>query len=898
MKKSQTHITPPSWALNFFRWFCNPEYTEDIEGDLLERFEKRKEKGQSAKWLFIKEIFLLLRPGIIKSFEGSTGLNNYGILKNYMLTAYRSARKEKTFSILNIICLTIGLGACLYVGMYTVQELSYDKFHEKADRIYRINQTFIWGKIDELFGSTGPGVMKAIQSEVPEFETMTRVLTYEDVLVSIPSKNQSTVFEEGKLRSVDSTFFDVFTFPLIKGNPKTALVNPHSAVLTETIALKYFGTVDVLGEQLVITGEENEPQSYLVTGVATDVPHNSHVTFDILTSMSSVDRLKWGGDTWWWTTFVTFGVVRDDADISAVEKKVAQVPAKHLEGFLQRYRNMSYEEFIASGETWDLYIQPLLDIHLRSTNVFSRLNETGDIKSVYILNLIAGLILLLSIINFINLTTARASRRSKEVGVRKVLGTQRKSLVFQFVIESVLFCLVALIVSGILLRMLLPILNDVSGKSIDPSGFANPGIILGSLLIIILIGIVAGLYPALYLTAIKPTQAFKGDFIKGSGNNILRRSLVALQFAVSIALIASALIINKQVQHWLAMDLGFERNNIVILQRADRLGESKNSFMNELATIPSIELASLSHDTPPYVMGSHDDFFLVGEKENQAEISYWTADENFLDVYGVEVIAGKNFLPGSNNENYVMVSRSTLSAFGLSNPSDIIGRSLSSQGVALEIIGVFEDINTEIRWRQLPIAIYYNDAFRTPTGNKEISVKFKAGMSRLEINQLLVTIQEKWESFHKGLPMNYFFLDQQFESIFNPTIKFGKLMNFYAMLASIIAGLGLTGLVAYVIERKNKEIGIRKILGASVSSVLVLLTSEFGKLLLVGFFIATGVSWYLMNQWIKDFEYQTVIEPLTFILAGLAMLLMVILTLSYQTLKAARANPVKYLRDE
>lgn len=891
--------SPPKLARRFFRWFCHPDLLKYIEGDLIELFEENvKEKGiKKAKWLFTLDVLKLFRPGLIKNILGNYKMTRLGILKNYSITAFRSAKKEKSFTVLNILCLTFGFTACLYIAMYTMEELRYDSFHEKAERIYRINQTFIWGGTDKLFGSTGPAVMGAIMSEVPEFESMTRVHTVDNSLVSTISETRANAFEEEGILGADSNFFDIFTFPLLKGDPKTALINPNSIVITKSMANKYFGNEDVLGKQLIIGERENE-ETYLITGVAANIPSNSHVTFNFLLSMSSFQRLKRQSDSWWWTTFVTFGVLRSDANVEMVAKKVADVPRKYLEPFLQKYRGMSYQEFVASGESWDLYMQPLLDIHLRSTHVISRLNEVGDIKTIYTLDTVAGLILLLSIINFINLSTARSSRRAKEVGVRKVLGSSRNSLVWQFILESVLFCFVTLIISVVLIIILMPSFNSISGKEISFELMQNPTLQIITILTTIFIGILAGVYPAFYLSAIKPSKVLKGSLIHGKGGSIIRNSLVTIQFTVSIALIACSLIVNQQVLFLLDMDLGFNRENKLIIQNAERLETSLDAFQNEILTYALVDNVTFSSDTPPYVNDSDGDFFIKGNDEVTSKVSYWIIDENFVDVYGLTMIAGQNFREDLDGTKSVMLSRSLTRVFGIANPQEAINQHLIYYDYDLRIIGVFEDFNTELHWEQLPIALFYKGGFFTPSPTRELTVSFNEEISSDEIINLLADIKSKWSAFNPNAPFKYSFLDQEYKMIFEPTIKFGRLMNLYSLFAILIAGLGLTGLVAYVIERRNKEIVIRKVLGASVSSIMRLLTGEFGKLLIIGFVLATALSWYLMTLWMKDFVYQVPITIKTFLLSGLVMLVVALVTLSFQTIKASLVNPVKYLKEE
>ncbi|MEM9328107.1 MAG: ABC transporter permease [Bacteroidota bacterium] len=893
-------IQPPSGPLRLLRWFCKADYLEDIEGDLVERFEKEyAELGPSkARRKFIREVLGLLRPNLIRGISKTQKFSQLDIFKNYFKTTVRSARRELSFTLLTLLCLIIGFAASIYVGLYTKHELGFDTFHEKSDRIYRINQTYIWGDRDEQFGSTGPAVMTAIQEEIPEFETMARVLTFNDAVVTINDNNQTAMFEEGELRGADSTFFDIFTFPFIAGNPKTALKAPHSVVLTASAAKRYFGTTDILGKQMTIKDEDHE-HSYLVTGVTEDIPTNSHITFELLISNSSVRRFQWNSDTWWWTTFVTFGLLRPDADPDFVAKKVAQVPAKYLEPFLLRYQGITYEEFEASGREWNLYMQPLLDIHLSSKRVFSRLNDTGDLNMIITLVTIGLLILALSIINFINLSTARSSIRSKEVGMRKIIGTTRKSLMIQFLFESLLFCTISAMISLVLLLIFSDYLSVISGKTLDLPMLISDPLVIGVILAgIVLVSIAAGLYPAFILSSVQPIKIIKGQLVSGAKGSFIRRLLVTVQFAVSMALIASSLIIQDQVRYWLNMDFGFTKDNVIVIQNVERLTSSLDAFQSELLQYSQVKNISFSSDTPPYMNESDQEFYLSGEEE-KLQISFWFTDENFFDIYGLEIIAGRGFEKGLNNRNTVVVSRSFAEFYGITDPSEIIGRSLRYYGSNAEIVGVSEDIETEIRFKQLPIATYFEeiDSLQPYTPGRELSIQLQDQLSAAQVNELMIKMEERWSEL-SPLPLKSYFLDERYESIFETTIDFGQLINFYAMIAAILAGLGLMGLVAYVIERKNKEIGIRKVLGASRSSVWFLLTSEFGRLLLIGFVIASSISWYIMHGWQQDFQYRDTIDPLTFLFAGFIMLAVVLATMGYQTIKAASANPIKYLRDE
>ncbi len=885
---------PPRWATRFLRWFCKEAYLEDLEGDLHERFGRnlKAQNRLKSSLMFWMDVLALFRPSMIKPIRLKT---THSMITSHFTMAIRSARKEKAFSVLNVLGLALGFSACLYIGIYVLDESRYDTFHEHAPHIYRINQTFIWGESDNLFGSTGPGVMPAIQAEVPEFEVMTRVHPLDNQLINAQTV-RSKVLEETRLYAADSTFFQVFTFPLLQGDPGTALVNPNSIVLTESIAKKYFGEEEAFGKQLLM-GEEGNQVSYQVTGIAKDVPRNSHIQFHALTSLSSIKRMRYGGDTWWWTTFVTFGKLRPDADPNLVAKKVADVPGKYLGPFLQKYQGITYEEFLASGEEWDMYIQPLLDIRLFSHHVFSRLNQTTDIQTIYILGTIAVLILLLSIINFVNLTTARAAKRGKEVGIRKTLGSDKKLLIQQFLVEAMCFSGLAVIISFLMIGALLPFMDFITGKSLPGSLLYDPIVIGAGLTAILSIGVFAGMYPAFVLSAFRPLQVLKGQLKHGRAGVYTRNALVVLQFTISIGLISGAMIIKQHVQHWMEMDLGFDRSNKLIIEDVNRLKQSMSSFEERIRSMSEVEAVSFSSDTPPYLWDV-DEGLRMSDSEKEIKHSFMDVDEHFIDMYGMELVAGRNFTGSTADKHHVLVDESVLAAFGIQNPEEAIGRTLLYDDLKTQIIGVFKNLITEVNWEQSPIVLYYKGGGHIHLPRRVLSVTFKKEPSGEEMTKVLQNIEKEWSSFSPNRPLRYAFSDQEYEQIFAPSIRLGKVINLYAALAIFIAGLGLTGLLAYMIERRNKELGVRKVLGAPIAHLLKLLTVDFTRLLGIGFVLASAASWWVMNRWSEEFVYRAPISGWTFVLAGLLMLGISLFIMSFQSVKAALSNPIKYLREE
>ncbi len=818
------------------------------------------------------------------------------MFKNLLTITIRHIKKQKFFAILNILGLSIGFATCLMIWIYSMDEMSFDTFHQKADRIYRINQTFIWGDDDALFGSTGPAVMHAINSEVPEFEALTRVHTPGNYLVTAESQNRLVVFEQDDILAVDPNFLEVFTFPLLFGNPESALTNPNSVVITTAMAEKYFGTDQVLGRQLQL-GEVGQQKSYVITGVTDAVPSNSHIQYDMLLSMSSFPRVKRQSDSWMWTTFVTFGVLRPDADPAVVANKVAAVPGKYLESFLQKYRGISYEEFKESGEKWDLYIQPLLDIHLKSTNVYSRLNETGSIQTIYILFLSGILILALSIINFVNLSTARSSTRAREVGIRKVIGSGRKLLIFQFLTESIFFVAVSALLAIFMVQQALPVINQITDKALNISLLISPLTIAVLFIITLVVGVVSGLYPAFYLSSFQPIKTLKGKIAHGMKNSQVRNTLVTAQFAISIAMIACTLVVKDQVNHWKNIDLGFDKDNKIVIENTERLSLSVEAFKNELLQLPEVDAVTASSDIPPIVF-DFDNFSMAGAEEQQLAVNFLMADEHFIDIYDLDVIAGRGLSRDFHDSSNVVVNEHLVKSFGLGSAESALNEELIYGNNKFRIVGVIEDFNTSMSSQSYPFAIFDHKAavYHDPT--TELTINLKTNLNAGQTSALLAEIEDLWHQQSAKAPFEYSFVAQDYLELFRSTIRFSVLLRGIAGLAIIIACLGLIGLVAFIVEQRNKEIGIRKVLGATASNIWLILSGSFGKLMLIGFGIAAPVSWYLMSRWLENFELRTTVSLATIAGAGLIMLLISIVTTSFQTIGAAQIQPVKYLKDE
>lgn len=819
------------------------------------------------------------------------------MLRNVLVIALRNIVRHKLFSALNLLGLSIAFAACLVIWIFVSHENSYDSFHEKADRIYRINQTYIWGDDDALFGSTGPAVKQAIADEVPEFEQLTRVHTPGSRVVSITNKlGEQVVYDEDELLAVDGNFFEVFSFDLIHGNPANALTQPNNLVVTESTALKYFSSKDVLGRQVQI-GENENAKTFQISGVAKDVPTNSHIQFDFLLSMNSFPRVKRSGDSWMWTTFVTFGVLRADADPNEVAKKVAQVPGKYLEAFLQKYRGISYEEFLASGETWDLYMQPMRDIHLSGSEVYSRLSETNDKKILYILSFVAVLVFSLSLINYINLSTARATTRAKEVGVRKVMGSNKLQLVRQFLIESSVFVIVSAALAFFIVELSLPFISSITGISLSFSTSVDTQQWILFVAILFSISIISSYYPAWVLSSFSPAATLKSGNSVTAGGNRMRNVLVTVQFSISILMIASTFIISDQISYLRNFDLGFDRTNQMIIRNAQRLGNNLDPFTNELKSLAQSEHVTVSSDTPPLIF-DFDNFYRAGEENINLAVNYLTADEHFLTTYDLTLSDGRNLSPEFNDSLNILVNHQFIQSFELGSPAEALQQKVNYNNVEFRIVGVVNDFETSLSSQTYPTVILDTSApiFRNP--NTHITVKISEAVSGDQMIAIVDKVGALWSNYQASLPFDYSFADAEYQQLFEENIRFGALMRMLSALSTIIACLGLIGLVAFVLEKRKKEIGIRKVLGASIQQIWLLLSSSLTLLMGIGLIIGGSSSWWIMRQWIQNFAVRKDITLWPILLSGMVMLFIALLAVSLQIIKAARVNPVEYLHEE
>ncbi|MCW5910249.1 MAG: ABC transporter permease [Cyclobacteriaceae bacterium] len=877
---------PPQRALQFLRWFCREDYIEEIEGDLTEVFKKESENSPKwAKWKFAWSVVRYFRPEFMKSFKNHYQLNAYGMYKNYFTIAWRTFLRSKGYSMINILGLAIGLSACLLIALYVHHELSYDRFHEKANRIYRadIEIKFSDNHIDlavanPLFGETA-------KTDFSQVEQTTRLRWYGSFLV----KKGDVNIREGNIAWADSTLFDVFTLPMIHGNPKTALTEPNTIVITESVARKYFDSTDVVGQTLTI----NNTKSRKITGVIKDIPSNSHFRF---TSFVPIIEDEYASEVTWagsqsWNTYL---LLSPGADAEALVPELNKMLDRHLEPELKNIINKTVDEFKSGGDYFKASLTKLEDIHLRS-NKIGELYGGGNLQYIYIFSVIACFILMIAVINFMNLATARSASRAREVGVRKVLGSLRSNLIQQFITESSLTCVIAMLLSVAITFLSLPLFNELTGKVFEFNTLLSPSVITLLAALTIGVGLLAGSYPAFYLSAFQPVSVLKGSKTGHVKKSFFRNALVVFQFSASVLLIAGTLIVFMQMQYIREKDLGYNREQILILNNTGQLGKRIEPIKNSLSQTSGVENLTVTGYLPVNYYRNNNTLFTTPSLDIKSAISLqtWTIDENYLPTMDMKLMEGRNFVKGKTDSASIILNESAAKFLGHEN---ILERKLyrlideeTKTVTEYRIVGIVKDFNfSSLREQVKPLAFYY--------GSDQGALTIK--LSTTDIPALLSTIENQWRSVASDLPFEYSFMDADFDNLYKGERQIGKLITIFASLSIFISCLGLFGLATYIAEQRTKEVGIRKVLGASVSRITALLSKDFVRLVLLAVVMATPLAYYFTYQWLQGFAYRIELPWWVFILSGVIALIIAIATVSFQAIKAAMANPVDSLRSE
>ena len=809
------------------------------------------------------------------------------MLKNYFTIAWRNLLRNKIYSFINITGLAVGLASFLLIALYIMDELSYDRYNANADRIYRINSDIKLGGGELHLPVSSDMMGQLLIKDYPAIEQYTRI--YNSNGSKLIKKDKVFIIED-RVAHVDSTFFDVFTLPAISGNTHTALNEPNTVVITASAANKYFGTTDVIGKTIETKDDKNP--IYKITAVIKDIPAGSHFHFDFMFSMKNADY-DWGQLTS--HNFHTYLLLRKGADYKQLEKKFEQYIDKYvLPSVRQFIKISSMDEFRKAGNRLDYTLIPLTKIHLYSDRSFE-LSPSGNVQYVYIFGAVALFILLIACINFMNLTTARSANRAKEVGIRKVLGTERKFLIFQFLTESTLMTVLSLILAILIAYLILPLFNDVANKSMHLGSLFSSRILPLLIALPILVGLLAGSYPAFFLSAFRPIEVLKGKLKLGSNSTSLRSVLVVFQFATSIILIVGTLVIYKQLKYIQSRDLGYNKQQVLTIQNTYVLGDQAKAFKNSVLQMNGVLSGTLSSFLPVSNSSRNDNTFFKDptmDINGSLDMQTWRIDYDYFKTLGMHIIKGREFSPDfGGDSSAVIINETTAQLLGYADP---IGKKIYNTGdqnklETYTIIGEVKNFNFESLKQGIgPLSFFLS--------NRSGMASFKVNTSN--VNGLIKNIGDKWKEMSPTMPFIYSFLDDSFNQMYASEQRVGKIAMIFSTLAILIACLGLFGLATFIAEQRTREIGIRKVLGASVQGIVRLLSRDFLKLVAIAFVIAAPLSWWIMSRWLSDFAYRIPLEWWFVGLSGIFALVIAMVTVSFQAIKAGLSNPVKSLKTE
>jgi putative ABC transport system permease protein len=801
------------------------------------------------------------------------------MFKNYIKLAFRNLLKQKFYSVINILGLSIGIACSLLVFLYVSDEMSYDKFHSNADRIFRIALN---GKIAGSEFNAPVSVAPLAHELVIAFpEVIDAVRLYK--LSNEVTRYEDKVFNEKKAFFADSNFFQFFNFKLLEGDPSQVLKEPHSIVLSEALAEKYFGQEPAIGKILVIG---NFNSAYTVTGIMENWSFRSHFHADMLMSMASY-KDAWQ-EVWVSNKFFTYILLDKNSSWKNLEKKIPDWSKKFIEPQVETYLNISKKDFYESGNKLEYYLQPIKDIHLQS-NLEAEIEPNGNLEYLYILSAIGFFILLLACINFMNLATAKSSGRAKEVGVRKVVGSLKSNMKVQFLIESFIYCIIAFVFSFLFVEGFIQEFNRLAGKSLNMLMLLQHSMIGFSLLLLFIVGLLSGSYPAFYLSSFNAVEVLKGRKRKGRKSSRFRSILVVFQFSISIILIICTIVVFQQLEFMQNKNLGYEKENTLVITNIERLAEHFDAFKNSLMEYPQFRSFSSANSFPSDPGFSNSIFKTIDDNQDHL-LSFIKADDKFLETLNIDLLYGRSFLSENvADTNSIILNETAVRTLGIKDP---LGKELIFSGNNnrfCKIIGVMKDFHYESFFKPIkPLALLYSPQAYL------LAIRMDPG----DISKNIQLLNSKWKEFAPGEPMEYSFLNKNYEALYVAEKKLGRVFSLFTGLALFIACLGLLGLAAYTAEQKTKEIGIRKVMGATTIEIVLMLSKEFTKLILISFFISIPIAYYTISYWLQNFAYKISINFSSFIIAGLLTILVALFTVGFQAIKAALANPVRSLRAE
>jgi putative ABC transport system permease protein len=804
------------------------------------------------------------------------------MLKNYIKIALRNISRNKLYSALNIVGLAIGIACCILILFYVQDELNYDRFNDKADNIFRIVPTFTTSERTMYMGTNAHVMGPMLKEEFPEVDNYVRftsygspkVLTYGDIS-----------FSEEKFVWADGSVFDIFSFVLLQGNPDEALVNPNTLVISEKVAEKYFGNDSPLGKSIQI----NHNSLYTITGVMKNLPKTSHITPDILASFSTLGlkpSTNIAMDLLNQVNYYTYLLLRPGSIPTIMEQKFTESINKKIAVILK-----------SLGGTAELELQPLTRIYLHS-NRENELERTGDMAYVWLFTGIGLFILLLACLNFMNLSTARSANRAKEVGLRKVVGAHKPQLVRQFLGESMILTLIAFLLSVLLVIVTMPVFRNISGKDLTLQSFLNPVFLLGLFGLFFIISLIGGSYPAFFLSAFRPVEVIQGTLRRGAKSSALRIVLVSFQFAVSIILIIGTFTVSRQLNFIRSKNLGYDKEHVIAIRMRNPETQKKFEAIKEaVRRYPSVLNVSASTSTPL----EYNDFSVhhaEGKPEDESMMLFAImVDEDFIDTYKIDIVQGRNFsieFP-TDMGNAILINETAVRKLGWQDKA--VGKHIDrfatmAKKIPHKIVGIVKDYHFQSLHEQIqPLMLYYS----SPYGNYNmLSVRARPE----NIQDTLAFLETTWKQFDTQFPFEFSFVDDQYDATYRTEVRLGKLFGYFTALAILIGCLGLFGLTSFTTEQRTKEIGIRKILGASVSGVIFLLVRDFIKWVFLAVVVAWPIGYFVMRDWLQNFAYRASLGVWIFLSAALLALAISVLTVSYQSIKAALANPAISLKYE
>jgi putative ABC transport system permease protein len=881
---------PPKLPLRFFRWYCHPQLLDHIEGDLMEVYQQRVNKlgKRKADVKFIIDVLLLFRPSIIKPTEGYKDLNNYGMIKSYLKIGWRSLVRQKMYSVIKIGGFALGVAACLLIALFIKDELSYDRHY--SPQIYRVLGV-ITDEGDVKKGLAFPAPMAAALKE--DFAEVKEAGRYNGS--ELFGAGSSEVRPDGTVENAydegfvyfDQALLNMLELPFIYGSPTTALSQPGAIVITKRKADKYFPNLDPVGKLLIVNNRADKP--YTIGGVIEDFKATSHIQFDFLIGTEGLEF--WNGEqkNWGASNYATYIEVQKGVDVAALEAKISKgiidkylVPSMLKDGMPQAEIDKIFKEKNAHLE-----LQPLQKVHLYSNGIDDSLVH-GDIRIVWLFGGIALFVLLIAVINFVNLSTAKSANRAKEIGLRKAVGSMRSNIVSQFLYESILFSLISFIIGIALAALLLPYFNFISSKSISMPWITFwfvPSIVA----LAVMVGLLAGIYPSLYLSAFKPIQVLKGNLTRGAKSSPLRSTLVVFQFTTSIVLIIGTVVIYRQMNFILNKKVGFDKEQVLLLQGTNTLGTQVVSFADELRALPQVVAVTTADYLP--VRGSKrngNSFWNEGREDIDPGLTsqFWRIDPYYLNTLGIKLAEGRNFNGElASDSSAIVINKKMAGKLG----GNVLGKRIYNYAGLWTVVGIVEDFHFEsLREDIQPLGMVLGQE------TSVLAVKLKSG----SMSESIALLTQVWKKFAPHQPIRYSFLDERYAAMYADVQRMGRIFTSFAILAIVVSCLGLFALSAFMIEQRAKEIGIRLVMGASLKNIFNLLTFDFIKLVVVSIVIAIPLAWYAMRQWLQDFAYRVDITWQVFAVAGLVAVLIAMLTISYQSVRAGLVNPVKSLRSE